>query len=199
MSLSKEQISKLKKQLIEQIKHLPENRRKEAEEQIEELSEEAIEEMLDSQKEAQIKIFREIVSGKIPSKKLDENNSAIAVLDIKPISKGHTIIIPKEKLGDIDKIPQELSILVDKISKILTEKLKLKSVKIIPELKFDEVIINLIPIYDKDLSLESERHNPSESDLEKILEIINRKEEKLEIKKEEAKKEELKKFPKRIP
>lgn len=198
MSLSKEQISSLKKQLIEQIKHLPENKRKEAEEQIESLSEEAIEEMLESQKSS-VKIFREIVSGKIPSKKIDESNSAIAVLEIKPISKGHTIIIPKDKLESIDKIQQNISILIDSISKKLQDKLKSRSVKILPELKFEEVIINLIPIYDKDLTLESERHNASESDLEKVLELINKKEEKVEVKKEETKKEELKKFPKRIP
>lgn len=197
MSLSKEQISQLKEQLFEQIKNLPQEQRKEAEKQIESLSDDAIEEMLESQKSS-VKIFREIASGKIPSKKIDENNQAIAVLEIKPISKGHTIIIPKEKLTNIDKIPEAISILTDSISKSLSDKLKAKNVKIIPELKFGEVIINLIPIYDKDLSLESERHNSSESELEKVMETIHKKEQKLEVK-EESKKEELKKFPRRIP
>lgn len=200
MTLTKEQISNLKKQLLEQIKHLPENKRKEAEKQIESLSEEAIEEMLESQKENQIKIFREIVSGKVPSKKVDENQSAIAVLDIKPISKGHIIIIPKEKLENLDKIPQNVSILVDSISKRLSDKLKVKDVKIIPELKFGEVIINLIPVYDKDLNLESERKESSESELDKIIEILHKKEEKIEVKEtKKEEKEDLKRLPRRIP
>lgn len=199
MSLTKEQISGLKKQLLEQIKNLPEDKRKEAEKQIESLSGEAIEEMLESQK-GSVKIFREIVSGNVPSKKIDENNQALAVLEIKPLSKGHTIIIPKEKLENLDNIPQEISILIDKVSNKLSDKLKTKNLKVIPELKFGEVIVNIIPIYDKDINLEGERHNPSDLELDKILETINKKEEKIEIKEvQKDKKEELKRFPRRIP
>lgn len=199
MSLTKEQISQLKKQLLDQIKKLPENQRKDAEKQIDDLSDEAIEEMLENQKESQVNIFREIVAGKIPSKKIDENQSAIAVLEIRPISKGHAIIIPKEKLENIDKIPSNISILIDKVSKNISEKLKAKEVKIIPESKLGEAIINLIPIYDKDLGLESERENSKSEDLDRIIEKLNKKEEVIEVKKEEVKKEELKKFKRRIP
>ena len=80
------------------------------------------------------------------------------------------------------------------------EKLKAKNIKVAPELKFGEVIINLIPIYDKELSLESERSSPSEEELdslEKELKKEVKKEEPKEIK--EEKKEPIKKFPKRIP
>lgn len=198
MNLSKEQISQLKKQLLEQIKHLPGNQRKEAEKQIENLSDKAVEEMLESQNENQVEIFREIISGKIPSKKIDENSSAIAVLEIKPISKGHILVIPKEKLKDIDKVPSEIAILIDKISKLLVEKLKPRDVKIIPELKMGEVIINIIPVYDKELSLESKRSISPEEELNKITEILHKKQEIQEVK-SEAKKEELKRFPRRIP
>ncbi|MBM3232212.1 HIT domain-containing protein [Candidatus Pacearchaeota archaeon] len=199
MTLTKEQISALKKQLHEQIKRLPEDKRKEAEKQIDDLSDEAIEEMLEKQKDSQVNIFREIVSGKIPSKKIDENSEALAVLEIRPISKGHVIIIPKERLTNLDKIPENISILIDKVSKDLSTKLKAKEVKIIPEKKLGEVIINLIPIYDKELNLESERSNQLDSELNEIIEIINKEDEKIEIKKEEPKKEELKKFKRRIP
>ena len=199
MSLTKEQISQLKKQLLDQIKKLPENQRKDAEKQIDDLSDEAIEEMLENQKESQVNIFRGIVAGKIPSKKIDENQSAMAVLEIRPISKGHAIIIPKEKLENLDKIPSNISILIDKVSKNISEKLKAKEVKIIPESKLGEAIINLIPIYDKDLSLESERENSSNEDLDRVIEKLNKKEEVIEVKKEEVKKEELKKFKRRIP
>ncbi|MBS3084143.1 HIT domain-containing protein [Candidatus Pacearchaeota archaeon] len=200
MTLTKEQISELKKQLHSQISKMPENERKEAEAQIENLSDEAIESMLEQQKGSQKQIFREIISGNIPSKKVDENPSAIAVLEIKPISKGHTIIIPKEKMTNIDKIPTEIAILIDKVSKNIVEKLKAKNIKVAPELKFGEVIINLIPIYDKELSLESERSNPSEEELESLEKEL-KKEKKQEIKQEEPvkEKEPIKKFPKRIP
>lgn len=197
MALTKEQISILKKQLFEQVKHLPANQRKEAEEQIEDLSDSALEEMLQNQKESQIKVFREIISGKLTSKKVGENNVAIAVLDIKPVSKGHTIIIPKNPVEKTDNIPKEVSVFAEEIAKKLSDKLGVKSIKVIPELKFNEAIINLIPIYDKEVSLESERLNESEEDLNNTLEKINKKEEKVEVKKEEKK--ELKKVPRRIP
>src|SRR3989338_440646 len=161
MTLTKEQIEELKKQLHSQIKKMSEN---------------------------------------IPSKKIDENPSAVAVLEIKPISKGHVIIIPKEKMLNIDKIPTEISLLIDKVSKNIVEKLKAKNMKVAPESKFGEVIVNLIPIYDKELSLESERSSPSEEELdslEKELKKEVKKEEPKEIK--EEKKEPIKKFPKRIP
>ena len=87
------------------------------------------------------------------------------------------------------------------ISKVLSEKLKPKNVKIVPEIKFGEAIVNIIPIYEKDLTLENERLNSSEEDLERTLEIINKKEEKIQEpkEKEEKQKEELKKFKRRIP
>lgn len=199
MPLTKDQISNLRKQLLDQINKLPEDKRKEAEKQIESLSDEAIEEMLESQKESKVDIFRDIISGKIQSKKIDENSSAIAVLEIKPISKGHVIIIPKEKLTNIDKIPQDISILIDKISKNLVSKLNSKNIKIIPELKFGEVIINLVPIYDKDLNLDSKREDSSSEELDKMIEKLNKKDEKIEVKEIKEEKEELKKLKRRIP
>jgi|SRR3989344_4674576 len=197
MKLTKDQISDLKKQLFEQVKKLPENQRKEAENQIEEMSDESIEEMLQQQKGAQASIFRQIISGEVPSKKVDENSEAIAVLDIKPLSKGHTIIIPKEKMTKIEKIPAEISLLIDKLSKRISEKLKSKNITVAPESKFGEVIINLIPIYDKEVSLESERSSPAEEQLDKIMEELNKKEEVKEEPKQE--KPQIKKLPRRIP
>ena len=38
-------------------------------------------------------IFCSIIEGKMPSFKIAESDSAIAILEINPISKGHTIII----------------------------------------------------------------------------------------------------------
>lgn len=196
MTLTKEQISQLKNQLFEQIKNLPEKQRKEAEFQIEEMSDEAIEQMLESQKE-QIKVFREIISGKISSKKILENEEAIAVLEIKPLSRGHTIIIPKNKIENIDKIPEKINDFSKKIAETLSKKLNSKNIKIIPEKKFGEVIVNIIPLYDKDISLDGERSNPSEEDLNNLLEKIKKAEEKVE--KKEEPKQEVKKLNRRIP
>ena len=41
-------------------------------------------------------IFCKIVSGELPCYKVYEDESYLAFLDIKPVNKGHTIIIPKK-------------------------------------------------------------------------------------------------------
>ncbi|KAH7129323.1 HIT family protein 1 [Dactylonectria estremocensis] len=49
-------------------------------------------------------IFCKIIKGEIPCMKLFENEKVLAFLDIGPVSKGHTLVIPKyhgAKLADI--------------------------------------------------------------------------------------------------
>jgi len=170
MALTPEQVKELKKQLSEQIKHLPEDKRKEAQKQIDNMSSEALESMLKQQqaKQSQKPIFRSIVSGEIPSKILDTNKDAIAVLDIKPISKGHTIIIPKKPITNSKGLPTSAFALAKKIAKKIASKLKSSSCEIQTESKFEEIIINVIPIYDQPLNINSPRQDISSEDLEKI-------------------------------
>ena len=40
-------------------------------------------------------IFSKIISGEIPSFKIYENNYVYAFLDISQVSKGHTLLVPK--------------------------------------------------------------------------------------------------------
>ncbi len=72
--------------------------------------------------------FRMIVLGEIPSVKIDENDDGLAVLEINPISKGHTIIIPKVQAFDSDNIPKPVYDLANEISSRIKSKLKYKEV-----------------------------------------------------------------------
>ena len=50
-------------------------------------------------------IFSKIVAGEIPSYKVAEDDNYYAFLDINPVSKGHTLVIPKAEvdyLFDLD-------------------------------------------------------------------------------------------------
>lgn len=50
-------------------------------------------------------IFSKIVSGEIPCYKIAENENYLAFLDVFPLKKGHTLIIPKkevDRLFDLD-------------------------------------------------------------------------------------------------
>jgi histidine triad (HIT) family protein len=59
-------------------------------------------------------IFSKIVAGDIPCYKIAENNRYLAFLDISPLKKGHTLVIPKKEvdyLFDLD--PETYSGLMD--------------------------------------------------------------------------------------
>lgn len=43
-------------------------------------------------------IFSRIVKGEIPCHKVAESNKYLAFLDINPLVKGHTLVIPKEEI-----------------------------------------------------------------------------------------------------
>ncbi len=175
MALTPEQISILKNQLREQIKSLPEDQKKEAEQQIEEMSSEAIESMLEKQKSSQKPIFRAIILGEIPAKLIDENKLAVAVLDTRPISKGHSVIIPRSEIKDGKNIPTQAFTLAKKVAKRTASKLKAKSTEIQTEFKFGEIIINIIPIYDKPVSLSSPRVEMPEPDLTELAQLLKAK------------------------
>ena len=53
-------------------------------------------------------IFCKIVDDKIPSNKVYEDSNFIAFLDIKPLNKGHTLIIPKKHYETFNDIPSHL-------------------------------------------------------------------------------------------
>ncbi len=42
-------------------------------------------------------IFTKIISGEIPSYKIAENEHFYAFLDISPLQKGHTLVVPKRE------------------------------------------------------------------------------------------------------
>lgn len=45
-------------------------------------------------------IFSKIISGEIPSYKIYEDEYVCAFLDINPIQKGHTLVVPKQEVSD---------------------------------------------------------------------------------------------------
>ena len=53
-------------------------------------------------------IFSKIASGEIPSYKIAEDNRYFAFLDINPLVKGHTLVIPKEETDYIFDIDDDL-------------------------------------------------------------------------------------------
>ncbi len=53
-------------------------------------------------------IFTKIVSGEIPSYKIAEDDRFYAFLDINPLAKGHTLVIPKQEVDYILDLDDDL-------------------------------------------------------------------------------------------
>ena len=52
-------------------------------------------------------IFSKIIAGEIPSYKIAENDKFIAFLDIMPLRKGHTLVVPKIEVDKLFDVPDE--------------------------------------------------------------------------------------------
>lgn len=84
-------------------------------------------------------IFTKIVKGEIPSYKVAENETCYAFLDINPLTKGHTLVIPKKQvdyLFDLDEESYvELQLFARKVAKAVG--------KAIPSIRVAEAVIGL--------------------------------------------------------
>jgi histidine triad (HIT) family protein len=52
-------------------------------------------------------VFSKIVRGEIPCHRVYEDDHVLAFLDVNPISRGHTLVIPKEPAETLDKLSDE--------------------------------------------------------------------------------------------
>jgi len=173
MPLTPTQIKELKDQLRSQITHLPPDKKAEAETQIEQLSPEALETMLSQQQGGGQQIFRRIANKEIPSVIIQENGEAIAILEINPITKGHTLIVPKKQVRNKAHLTIDTKNLSKEIAQKIKDNLKPKDIKIIPNEKFGEIVIDILPEYDQPVTLQSQRHQAEEKDLKELTQKIN--------------------------
>ena len=62
-------------------------------------------------------IFCKIVRKEAPTSTVYEDEQVMAFMDIRPVSEGHTLIIPKHHYEDIFDTPEELGAYVHKVAK----------------------------------------------------------------------------------
>ncbi|OHA20635.1 MAG: hypothetical protein A2836_01325 [Candidatus Taylorbacteria bacterium RIFCSPHIGHO2_01_FULL_45_63] len=99
-------------------------------------------------------IFCKIVSGEIPAEKVYENEDFLAFLDIRPLSAGHTLVIPKKhyrwvwdvpNAGDYFEVAKKIALAEQKafdtefiLSKIVGDEVPHAHIWIYPENKVKE-------------------------------------------------------------
>jgi histidine triad (HIT) family protein len=69
-------------------------------------------------------IFCKIVDGKIPSRKLVETEKSLAILDAFPLTKGHTLVIPKKHHVKIQEMSKEDNADLFEVVRIMAEKME---------------------------------------------------------------------------
>lgn len=70
-------------------------------------------------------IFCKITKGEIPCYKIYEDDLVLAFLDINPIAKGHTLIIPKEHKENIFEIENIVLERIINVAKKIAQKMKI--------------------------------------------------------------------------
>ena len=96
-------------------------------------------------------IFTKIINGEIPAYKLAETENCIAFLDVFPLSKGHTLVVPKKEIDYIfdldDAVLSELNIFSKKVAKAIEKAIKCKRIgTAVIGLEVPHAHLHLVPI-----------------------------------------------------
>lgn len=84
-------------------------------------------------------IFSRIIAGEIPCYKIDENDEFFAFLDINPLQKGHTLVVPKREVDYIfDLSDQEIAAM-----QVFAKRIAIAIKKAIPCVKVGECVLGL--------------------------------------------------------
>ncbi len=96
-------------------------------------------------------LFTRIIKGEIPCHKILENEEFLAFLDIKPITPGHTLVIPKKEIDYIfdleDDLLGRLTIFSKKVAAMIKKEIVCKRIGImVAGLEVPHTHIHLVPI-----------------------------------------------------
>lgn len=175
--LSQEEAEKVKQALLNQIDDMDisEDEKDKAAAKISQMQLDQLENFVKPQC-----IFCSIARGQVDSVKIAENSEAVVVLEINPISKGHSILIPKKHIALSDFSIKVYDLLNDVIKNI---KLKLspKEISISSSENNGHAIINILPITGNE---SGKREKASKEQLEELANLLKLAEKKEEIKPE---------------
>lgn len=101
--------------------------------------------------EAMSSIFTRIIAGEIPSYKVAEDENYYAFLDINPLTKGHTLVVPKMEVDYIfdldDKTLAGMMLFAKKVAAKIKQEIACKRVAVVAlGLEVPHAHIHLIPI-----------------------------------------------------
>ncbi len=123
-------------------------------------------------------IFSRIIKGEIPSYKVAEDDRYYAFLDINPLTKGHTLVVPKQEVDYLfdldDQTLGDMMVFAKKIARKIKEKIDCKRVAVVVlGMEVPHAHIHLIPINsEQDVDFHREKLKLTPEEFQKIAELI---------------------------
>lgn len=117
-------------------------------------------------------IFTKIINGEIPSYKVAENDDFLAFLDIRPLKKGHTLVIPKQEVDYIfnldDDTLEQLMVFSKRVAKGIEQVIDCDRIGVsVIGLEVPHAHVHLIPISSiGDMTFTGSRPNFSPQEME---------------------------------
>jgi hypothetical protein len=166
--MKKEEIDKIKESLLGQVEKFPEDKREMIKSQIQSMDKKQVEEFVKQNELTHLPggcIFCSIVEGKNPSIKIDEDENAVAILELNPLSRGHALVVPKKHGEQVSiQIKDFAESLKKKMQKLLGQKeVTVREIKVM-----DHALLEVIPIYGD----ETERKQATQEELLEIQKIL---------------------------
>lgn len=119
-------------------------------------------------------IFSKIIAGDIPSYKIAEDERFFAFLDINPMAKGHTLVIPKQEVDYIfdldDDTYKDIVLFAKKVAGAIEKAIPCRRIgMMVIGLEVPHAHIHLIPINkESDMSLSNPRLKLEKAEFEEI-------------------------------
>ncbi|MBL4652963.1 MAG: HIT family protein [Flavobacteriales bacterium] len=124
-------------------------------------------------------IFSKIITGEIPCYKIAETESCFAFLDINPLAKGHTLVVPKKEVNDYFNLDTqlftELNILSKKVAKAIKQTMPCERVGVaVIGLEVPHAHIHLIPINNiRDIDFSRPKLDLPQAEMQEIANTIS--------------------------
>lgn len=123
-------------------------------------------------------IFSKIIAGEIPCYKIAEDDEFFAFLDINPLSKGHTLVVPKKEVDYIfdieDEMLSKMTLFSKKVAAAIEKSVKCERIGIaVIGLEVPHAHIHLVPISGMgDLNFSNPKLQLTESEFKEIADKI---------------------------
>lgn len=130
-------------------------------------------------------IFCKITNGTIPCYKVYEDETVLAFLDVNPVSRGHTLVVPKEHFNDMTVCPKDILKHAFEVAQLISQaqiaQLGASGCNVITNIgksagqSVRHFHIHVIPRYDNDgLKLEFPPKQLTDGDMKDVLDSIQK-------------------------